>query len=258
MGVLILILLNSVTACESTHPSEVVAPGNDDGQNTGDVLSPQEQLAVLNQKAAALTSQPGWVYVRSIVIYDTDRKNIGVLANGQEIPLSQINEDWFHINEAGLVFESVSTMSASDGEIIQTSVYANGFSWNSATDERVPKSPYLLGDMSGDLASLIQEMIERTGQMPGMVITEAESGKVYTFTVTYTPAEPIKGPDFDQPVTAIITVVSINDETGLPVQHDQIMVLEDGTQRAFYRVSNEIQIGAMPPESIISIIEERK
>ncbi len=113
----------------------------------------------MNQKAAALTSQPGWIFIRSTVLYDTDRKNNGILPNGQEIPLSQIIEDWFHVNEEGLVFESVSTMCATDGEFVQTGVYTDGFSWNSATDEGVTKSPYFLGDMSGDLASLIQEMI---------------------------------------------------------------------------------------------------
>ncbi len=51
-----------------------------------------------------------------------------------------------------------------------------------------------------------------------MVVTETDGSKVYSFTVSYTPDEPIKGPDFDQAVTAIITSVSIDNDTGLPVQ----------------------------------------
>lgn len=65
-------------------------------------------------------------------------------------------------------------------------------------------------------------------------------------------------PDFDQAVTETITIVTIDGNTGLPVQYDQIMALEDGAQRAFYRTRIEIQIGATPPDNIITLIEERK
>ena len=255
---ILLLLFNFRATSESATSLETVAFAENNTETAGSALSAQEQLAILNQKAVTLTSQPGWVFIRSTVVYDTDTENNGILPNGQEIPLSQINEDWFHINEDGLVYESVDTMYTTDGEVVQTAVFADNFSWNSATDEKSYQAPYSLDGMSGDLASLMQEMIDRTGQMPDMTVNELDGRKIYTFTISYEPDEPIKGFDFDQAVTEIITVVSIDNDTGLPVQYDQIMVFEDGTERAFYRTSFEIQIGVTPPENIVKLIEERK
>ncbi len=257
IGLFVLLSFNSVTASERTHPPEVAAPGESDIESADSSLSPQEQLAILSQRAVALTSQPGWVFVRLITISDTDHPNNGILPDGNIIPSSNVVESWYHVNEDGLVYEDVGTMFTLDGEVVQTGVFAGSSSWNSATDEKSYMAPYFLGEMS-DLASRAQEMIDRTGQMPDMVVTETDGKKIYTFTVHYKPDEPIYGSDFDQAVTEIITIVSLDDDTGLPIQYDQIMVLEDGTERAFYRTSIEIQIGATPPEGVVNLIEERK
>lgn len=257
VGLIALLSYNPAVASEKSRPPEADVPILDSAEESGNTVSLQEQLAILSQKATALTSQSGWVFVRLITISDTDRPNNGILPDGNVIPSSNVVESWYHVNEDGLVYESVSTMFTLDGQVVQTGVFAGSSSWNSATDEKSYQAPYFLGDMS-DLASRAQEMIDRTGQMPEMTVTEADGRKIYTFTVYYKPDEPINGSDFDQAVTEMITIVSLDGDTGLPIQYDQIMVLEDGAERAFYRTSIKIQIGATPPDSIVKLIEQRK
>jgi hypothetical protein len=221
-------------------------------------VPPLEQLASLNEKASALTTQPGWIYIRSETVYDTDTENNGVLPNGMEIPLAQVSEEWYHINEAGLVDQSVSAMYNVDGETVQIDVVNNGVSWNSATDETTDWSPYAFGDTSGGLADLAQSALEETGQTLEMVTEKVNGRNVSTFTLPYTLTPPLKFPDYDQTATEITTIVSLDNKTGLAVAYTQVMTLEDGSQRTFYHTDVEFQADATPPDEILALLEAHK
>lgn len=145
-----------------------------------------------------------------------------------------------------------------DGEIVQIDVMVNGVSWNSATNETTDWSPYAFGDTSGGLADLIQVTLDETGQMVEMVTEKVNGQKVSTFTLHYPLAEPLTFPDYDQATTEITTIVSLDNKTGLAAAYAQIMLLADGSQRTYYHITVETQVGATPPEDVLALIEANK
>lgn len=258
VGLIALLTNNSAVASEKSHPPEVDVPIFDSTQESGDTISPQEQLALLNQKATVLTSQPGWVFVRTTVVYDTDRKNNGVLPNGQEIPLAQVFECWYHVNEDGLVFESVTTMFTLDGKIVQESVFANGVLWGSALDETSNQAPYFLTNMDGGFGDLARDFTAKTGQEPEVSVTELDGRKIYTFTVFEVHEGGMIFVDFDKSVAKTIKIASFDAETGFILREEVISVFTDGTERTFSQASHEILINVVPPESISKILDQRR
>jgi hypothetical protein len=96
--------------------------------------SADEIVTGLNAKAIQNLKR-GWMHVHQHIIFDTDTKNNGVLPNGIVLPLSQINDIWYQIDDQGLVIELVSIMLNSDGQFVQVGVSSDGTSWNSATNE---------------------------------------------------------------------------------------------------------------------------
>lgn len=258
VGVIILLSYNPAVASEKSHPPEADVPILDSTQESSNTVSPQEQLAILSQKATALSSQPGWVFVRSTIHYDTDRPNNGVLPNGQEIPLAQVFECWYHVNEDGLVFESVTTMFTLDGKIVQESVFANGVLWGSALDETSTQTPYFLTNMDGGFGNLARDFTAKTGQEPEVSVTELDGRIVYTFTVFEVHEGGMIFVDFDKPVAKTIKIASFDAETGFILQEEVISAFTDGTERTFSQANHEILINVVPPESISKILDQRR
>ncbi len=257
VGVIVLLSYTPAVASEKSRPLEADVPILDSTQESSITVSSQEQLAILSQKATTLTSQPGWVFVRSTIHYDTDRPNNGVLPNGQEIPLAQVLECWYHINEDGLVFESVTTMFTLDGKIVQESVFANGVLWGSALDETSNQAPYFLTNMDGGFGDLAKDFTAKMGQEPEASVSELDGKKIYTFKVFEVYEGGMVFTDFDQPVAKTIKIASFDAETGFIVQEEVVTVFTDGTERTFSQANHEILINAVPPESISKILDQR-
>ena len=215
----------------------------------------QEQFSALDNKAVAITKQPGWIYVKDMVIGDSDQENNGVLPDGTVIPKSYTNESWFHINSGGLVFESLTIMFTLDGKKVQTSILHDNNYWNTAIDKSTLQSPYSLGSFSGDFPSILNDYISRTNNSP-LINTIAMNGRsVILFSIEDPQKVPLTPPDFKQPVISVKTNAYFDSETGFMVQRDEIMTLTDGTVRTLYTVTTDVEIGSRPPEEIISQIQ---
>lgn len=244
VGTIALLTHDFANASERSQPPEVGLP--------------MEQLAILNQKATALTNQPGWLFFRTTVVYDTDSKNNGILPDGQEIPLSQVLEVWFHLNDEGLVFEFVNTMLTLDGEVIQESVFLNGVVWSSATNEEYIQSAFFLTPLDGGFSSLADDYITRTGKMPDMSVTEQDGRKMVVFTIEEMYEQELTLSDFDQPVIGSKHSVSLDEETGFITQEEVVYYFSDGIIRSFYTAQTVIQVDAVPPEEIVVTLEARR
>jgi hypothetical protein len=74
-----------------------------DSSNSSTSLKPTQQITPSNvisgfvNKSSKTINQPGWVHVVETTTYDIDQENNGVLPDGTVIPLSYINDSWFHI-----------------------------------------------------------------------------------------------------------------------------------------------------------------
>ncbi|HIE25378.1 MAG TPA: hypothetical protein EYP74_05185, partial [Anaerolineales bacterium] len=138
-----------VMAAENTVPSEVLVVQSDVQR---DVLTqpPEEMLQSLNAKAVE-NIKSGWIHVHTEKVFDVDDENIGVFPNGVVLPLHQIEDSWFFLNEEMLVIKMVSLVKNNAGEIVQFGVYKNGTIQNSVFDEQNQQEPYLLGNLDGGL-----------------------------------------------------------------------------------------------------------
>jgi len=222
----------------------------------GNTILPQDMLDRLNQKAIELTSRPGWVYTKETTVYDIDRENNGVLPNGQPIPLSHTIESWFHINADGLVFESVSIMWAENGDIVQVSAFANGSAWNSTTSEILHQEPFYLGLLDYGFTRDMQDYTERLKVQPDLFNVVLEGKELIVFTLNERHDMPVNALDYNEPVYGVRTSAYFDEESGLLVETERIMIFEDGTERKYFNIALEVRLDVLPQDETLKYLEE--
>lgn len=197
-----------------------------------------------------------WVH---LVYAVTLKENSGVvLPNGQSMPLSYINDDWYYVNEAGLVEKGVFSIKDLDGNILQQSAYQNGIMINFTFDDRQDgQSPYPLNIDLG-FENMIQE-----GRNKGLIINKSNDNKNGKPSIEYSYIEGFKLPTQlgnDQVIVdSIKTQGSFDKETEDFLQIQTIWILKDGKE-VIYATSQIISIESFPEaiNEILNILETVK
>ncbi len=221
--------------------------------------SPIDVIAEFINRAAKTLNQPGWVHVQETTVYDIDRENNGILPDGTVVPLSYIVDSWYHVNDDGLVDQSVSIMVSYEGEALQTSVFANNSLWNSSTGQETAQGPYYLGSLDYHFAADVQEILARSSIYPEFVNSEdyLRSG-ISIFTIEEELNPPLLTVDYTAPVYAVRTVATFENATGFLTDLKRIMRFGDGSERTYFHIMLKIETGSEPPRDVLTLIEERK
>ena len=205
-------------------------------------------LVGLVDKGKILVNQPGWVHVTEKVVYDTDKENRGTLANNTPIPLVQTVDIWYHITASKLVYQYVWTMTSQDGEVVEQSVFLNNLLYNLTTNISNPLNPYSLA-LDYQFVDELDYFISDSGHP--VVTTEQVNGKTATvFTLDQNLASPRTTEDYKQTISAIGSIASFDQESGLLLKLVRTVTLADGTKRMFYTDNITVEKGVTPPQDI--------
>jgi hypothetical protein len=235
--VIVSLLLGLFTACNKSSTDEAA----------------KELLATLTRKARLSYNQPGWVHVTENIVYDTDKKDRGTLSTGQTIPLIQIVDIWYHINDYKLVDQFVWNMSSQDGKTIETTVFMDNKYSNLTTNESSSMSPYSL-TLDYQLENDMEKFLSKSHNHPVVKSVEMDGKKATEFTMDLKLDNPTTYEDFTQSVVATGTVAYFDSESGYLLKLERNVTLADGTKRNYFTDDIVIDTGAQPTQDIINYV----
>jgi hypothetical protein len=203
-------------------------------------------LTDLNAKARTLYSQPGWVHVTEKVVYDTDKKDRGTLSTGVVVPLTQIVDIWYHINDKKQVYEYVWQMSSQDGQPIEVTVFMNNTIYNLTTNISNPLNPYSL-TLDYQFADEMDYFISSGGNHPVVSTVDLNGKPATVFTLNQKLATPKTSEDFTQPINEVGSIAYFDTASGFLLKLERTVTLADGSKRTFYTDNITIETGLQPP-----------
>ncbi|MFA5837418.1 MAG: hypothetical protein WC837_10740 [Bellilinea sp.] len=221
-------------------------------------LDEAQQLGVssllndLKQKALTLhpMSQPGWYLFRSEVISDIDAPNVGVLANGAEIPTHYTQETWMNFDAQGRLIQQVTLMKTMEGQVFQAGVTSDGKGWNSTTGEILASIEVNFSDMLVGLHNQVMNISKVStvtinhDRVDGQDVTLFINQEIYQ--------QPLKMDDLDEEITQSMGRYFFNNENGLIVKHEIISTLVDGSQRTV--ITTEYSFSGYMPEPSAEVL----
>jgi hypothetical protein len=219
------------------------------GSSAAADVNAKKLLADLNAKARLLYNQPGWVHVTQKITYDTDKQDRGTLPDGKAIPLVQVIDIWYHINENKLTYEFVWGMYSQDGQLVDLNVFRNYTVYDLTYNVSNPQNPYSL-NLDYQFADEMDNFISKGGNHP-VITTVMLNGKSATvFTLDEKLASPRTTEDYSQPITSSGSIVYFDTESGLLLKMERSVTLADGSKRTFYTDNMTIVTGVQPPLDI--------
>ncbi len=249
------LIAEPVMAAENTVPPEVLVVQSDVQQ---DVLaqSPEEMLQSLNAKAVE-NLKPGWIHIHTEKVFDVDDENIGVFPNGVVLPLHQIEDSWFFLNEEMLVIKMVSLVKSIDGELIQFGVYKDGIVQNSVFDEQNQQEPYLLGSLDWGLTRDLSRADEYGAVVKVNTFVDGEDAGQIEFLLIDEFDTPIKIEGYKNRQTKTESRFSFDSKTGAFLSKEVISYFEDGSMRTFLRLIQKVT-QEIPTDEAMAIFNEIK
>ena len=166
-----------------------------------------------------------------------------ILPDGQPMPSSYINDDWYYVNQAGLVEKGVFSMKDNSGNILQQSAFQNNTIINFTFDDRQDDQQFY--PLSIDLG-FKDRITEATNK--GITITKSNESMEGKPSITFSYTEKLKLPtqlgNENVVVDSIIQKGSFDEETGDFLQIQTIWILNDGTE-IVYETSHIISIESL-------------
>ncbi|WKZ43139.1 MAG: hypothetical protein QY302_13640 [Anaerolineales bacterium] len=215
-------------------------------------LSASETFEQLNQKIL-IAVRSGWLHGREHRVYDVDSSNFGVLPNGQEIPLEQITDFWFYVNDNGFIERSITITHTKDGQVVQVGVNSNGTSWNTAINEIVPHELFLWG--YGFDYGLHYYLDSPTLQYSLSLDQNGRPSIAFVISVQEEKPAPVQ--EYSSSILAMDHYYYFDAETGFLTRTYSIAHLEDGSQRYFEDIQVEFFIGTTPPPDVLAYFEQK-
>lgn len=213
-----------------------------------------EALAGWVAKVDAEVSKPGWVHLTYTSSTDSDQDNNGILPNGQPIPLRSLADEWYQLNDDGLVIASVGLMLTEDRQVVQVGTYYDGIGYNSTTSDTYELRPFKLHldfHFLDDTQAMLKQGVPVTQQM---VTLNNQEVVVYAFREDY-PPDRQNSPLYEQPVLAGEVMAYFDPVTGNLLEMNTIFVLADGTRRLLTSVQSIRYEGAdTPPPEILNYL----
>lgn len=168
-----------------------------------------------------------WVHL--VFSVTSHEENGVVLPSGQTIPLSYINDDWYFLNEAGLVEKGVFTMKDINGNILQQSAFRNNVMVNfTFADRQENIQPYPLNVDLG-FEALLQE-----AQTKNLVIRKSDDKVKGKPSLAFSYVEKLQLPTQLSGKSVVVDSITIKGDfdkkTSDLLQLQTILNLEDGTE----------------------------
>ena len=178
-----------------------------------------------------------------------------ILPNGEPMPSSYITDDWFYVNDAGLVEKGVFSIKDNNGNILQQSAFQNNVLINFTFDDRQENQDFF--SLNIDLG-LAQQIREASNQ--GLKINKSDETVEGRPSVMYFYTEELKLPTQlgadSVIVDSIVQKGFFDAETKDFVQLQTVWVLSDGTELVYVTVYIiSIDSYSSPNDEILKILE---
>jgi len=212
--------------------------------------SAEQDFQELKNKAQARIGE-GWLYMRSFEKFDVDPpQEEGV------IPLVDTTGDlWYYVNASGYVERFVTIFRTMDGKIQQVGVYSDGTAWNTMVDEIVEMAPFRFEPSDYGLPYGFRSPDFKSQK------TVLENGlEVVRFTFTKQAEKPYKSLDYQAsaPIVSHESSYVFDAVSGFFISKTDIVTMEDGTQRVFTYLEEEIKFDVKPPSDVLAYFELKK
>ena len=210
-------------------------------------------LVDLTAKGKTMYNQPGWVHVIQNVVYDTDKQDRGTMPSGKAIPLVQVIDIWYHINEQKQVYEFVWNLSSQDGQQVDMTVFRNNNVYDLVTNSSNPQNPYNL-TLDYQFLDEMNYFIAKSGNHPVVTTGELNGKNTTVFTLDEKLASPRTTEDYTQPITSSGSIAYFDSQSGLLLKLERTVTLADGSKRTFYTDNLTIETGVQPPLDIQNFV----
>jgi hypothetical protein len=220
------------------------------------VVNADEIIKMVNDWKAINLKYGQWIHVVSAITSETS--NGVILPDGQPMPSSYIQDDWFYINKDGLVEKGVISMKDNGGNIFQQSAYQNNIMINfTFGDRQENQQPYPLNIDFGFGDRILN------AKSTSIVIEKSDGEVKGKSSVIYSYIEKLKLPTQlgaeNVIVDAITTKGYFDKETGDFVQIQTIWTLANGREVVF-ESTEVISIDSSfdAPDEILKVLEAVK
>jgi hypothetical protein len=213
---------------------------------------PYALYQTLNQELESRLVDPGWVYTLEDWGHDFDRADSRTLDDGTVLPQTYQRETWYHIDESGRVYQSVSALRDPDGNILETTIFNNGqYQTSTSPDYAFEQQPYHLNLNELYLGNLIANLRQGKGTA---ALSELDGQPVLLFTLK----EDIQNtnpPEYKQPILGDEVTANFSPETGLVLVLKTVVTLADGSQRTFEQMHLSAERIDEPPQEVLDMLE---
>jgi len=207
-----------------------------------------EQMLALMDENALKAFKGGWLHIHETIDFDIDVANNGVLPNGKAIPLHQINDIWYQINEDGKIVTTLTIMHTQDGDVVQVGRCKDGVSWNSATQTQEPCFPDTL-HLDGGFQHEMKWQISKGAvvQQEGVITRPAAKSDAYQVVLTQHWSTPFYGDAYKKGITKAVEQALFDIQGGHLIEWQTTFHFEDGSERVYRRIT--WQVTAESPSS---------
>jgi len=208
---------------------------------TARAINADDVIKMVNAWESKVQQNGQWIHV----IYSVDllESNGVILPDGQPMPLSYINDDWYYVNQAGLVEKGVFSMTDNSGNILQQSAFQNNILINFTFDDRQDNQQ--LYPLSIDLG--FKDTIMQAANK-GLTITKSNESVEGKPSVAFSFTEKLQLPtqlgSENIIVDSIMQTGKFDERTEDFLQIQTIWILNDGTE-IVYQTSQIINIESL-------------
>ncbi|MGC1375020.1 MAG: hypothetical protein WA821_02285 [Anaerolineales bacterium] len=196
-----------------------------------------------------------WVHT---VDYQTSEEGNGViLPDGQPMPTSYTNDDWFYVNQDGLVVKNVGSSKDAQGKVFQQAAYQNGVTINFTFDMREEgHSPSFL-KLDGGFADEVNDALKSGRPIKkSQELINGKPGVAFSYTEKY--EKPVVLGNQKVPVSSATTkgyFDASGNFTGIEITY----LLANGKTSLYQRVEFvSIDFFPQAPQEILDILERVK
>ena len=230
----------------SSHPIKATAQIDED-------LLIVDRLTSLRDQLYEQILTPGWLHIRSQVD-NFSGQPMGSLPDGREIPGSSTADDWYLIDEQGLVSQAVGLMVGQDGNVLQAAVYQDGVWHNLTFAEQHEQLNFSIERefIDGGFASLVSSVIADKAYKIDQKTIQQDGREFLVFSLT----TPIASPLYPQDAVRLVKRATYDAQTSLLISIQTLLVLEDGSEVVHTQMQLLlIENSPMPPGEVLSYLE---
>ena len=195
----------------------------------------------------------GWLHI--IETHDRNKDQVGVLSNGEGIPMDYVTDSWYHLGQDGKVVALVTLMKDMGEHIVQISTFNNGIwrnltvgeEWTGGVDQLNLDFGFINDITNSDLYGSVVSREEK----------ETNGSRTIVFSLSDVFEQPTVIAGYDTPVIEGVRRIAFEEQTGAILFVERLLRDENRKERLVERTEILlIEKLASPPGNILDYLVE--